>query len=47
LDEELRGLADARPTADFNDRFGDVDTVRDAYEERHTGIERRYGDDDL
>jgi Domain of unknown function (DUF4407) len=47
LDEELRGLADARPTADFNDRFGDVDTVQDAYEERHTGIERRYGDDDL
>jgi hypothetical protein len=55
LDEELRDLADARPGAGFGDRFGerfgepfgDLDAIGDPYEERHTGIERRYGDEDL
>jgi hypothetical protein len=47
LDEELRDLADARPGAGVNDRFGDLDTPGDGYQERHTGIERRWGEDDL
>ena len=51
FEEELRGLADARPGADLGDRFGgpfaDLDTPGGSYEERHTGIERRWDEDDM
>ena len=47
LEEELRDLADARPGATFNERFGDQHTPDGAYDDRNTGIERRYGEDDL
>jgi hypothetical protein len=47
LDEELRDLADARPGATLNERFGDQHTPGDAFNDGNTGIERRYGEDDL
>lgn len=47
LDEELRDVPDARPGSAFNEPFGDQHAPGDAYDDRNTGIERRYGDDDL
>ena len=47
LDEELRDLSDARPGATLNEQFGDQHTPDNAYEDRNTGIERRYDEDDL
>ena len=43
LGEELRDLPDARPGTAFGDQHG----AENGYDERNTGIERRYGEDDL
>ena len=46
VDEEMENLTDARPVAGFGDRFGSG-TAADGHPDWTTGIERRYGDDEL
>jgi hypothetical protein len=47
LDEDLRDLADARPGSGLSEQFGDQRAPGDAYDDPNSGIERRYGEDDL
>jgi hypothetical protein len=47
LDEDLLNLADARPGAEFGERFGREDAADDTIPRRTTEIERRWSEDEL